>query len=140
MGAPVGLVQRHCSSGPDESDHLGNESFRLRDVHEHEACGCEIERLVGEGGALRVPAQHLGVGDPAFVEERSSQLDRLVADLDADHGSFDADSLGKELEAALRAAADLDHAGPGSNPDPIEEPRGFFRELFGLLPKALLLG
>ena len=140
MSAPVGLVQRHGASGPDESDHLGNESFRLRDVHEHEARGCEIERLVGEGSALRVPVQHLGVRDPALHEELSRQLDCLVADLDADHRSFDADSLGKELEAALWAAADLHHASPRSNPDPIEEPRGFFRELLGLLPKALLLG
>jgi hypothetical protein len=71
MGTPVGLVQCDCSSGPDESDHLGNESFRLRDVHEHEARGCEIERLVGEGSALRVPSSTW-----AFVIRRSPRNSR----------------------------------------------------------------
>ena len=135
----LSLVQSNHAAGLHESDHLRDDPLGLGDVHEDEAGSREIERRPWQAGALRVPVEDLRVRQPAFLEERSSQLDRLVADLHADHGALGPDPLRQELEAALRPAADLDRPSTRPNADLIEEPGRLAAELLGLLPQALLL-
>jgi hypothetical protein len=73
-----------------------------------------------------------------LCDEPAGESNRLAAALDAHHATRSAHSLGKEIETAVRTAANLDDAGSLGDADLIEQPARFVGELLCLLLQTLL--
>ncbi|HUO72578.1 MAG TPA: hypothetical protein VMU39_17550 [Solirubrobacteraceae bacterium] len=76
----------------------------------------------------------------ARSDERARQPDRLFTSLDTDHRARGADALGQRVETPLRAAPELNDAGPSQRSKLIEHPGRVFGELVSLSLEPLLLG
>ena len=108
MGDVVRLVEHDDPASLHERDRLGDDLFGLGNVHQHESRRDEIEFAPWQPRRSRIPMNDLDVPEAPFTDHRSRHLYGIITALDTDHMPRRTDTLGEEVKATVRAAADFD--------------------------------
>ena len=110
MGDVVRLMERDDPASLHERDRLRDDLFGLGNVHQHESRRDEIEFASWQSRRSRIPMNDLDVPEAVFTHHRSRHLHGIITALDTDHIPRRTDTLGEEVKATVRAAADFDDA------------------------------
>ncbi len=112
VGDVVGFMERDDPASLHERDRLGDDLFGLGNVDQHESRRDEIEFASWQSCRSGIPMNDLDVPEAVFSDHRSRHLYGIITALDADHSPGRTDTLGEEVKATVRAAADFDDTRP----------------------------
>src|SRR5947208_1764121 len=99
MGYPVSFVQGNDTSGPHQCGHFGNNLLRLGNVYQNQAGRRKIEGLSWQPGRGGVPVANLHVVYSSLRKKFSSELDRMIAQLDPNDRACGTDTSRQQFEA-----------------------------------------
>ena len=112
VGDIVRLVERDDPASLHQSDRLGDDLVGLGNVDQHESRRDQIEFAPWQPRRSPIPMNDLDVPEAPLTDHRSGHLYGIITALDTDHMPRRTDTLGEQIEATVRAAADFDDTRP----------------------------
>ena len=105
----IRLMERDDPANLHEGDRLGHDLVGLGNVDQHESRRDEIEFAPWQPRRSRIPMNYLDVPEAPLTDHRSRHPYRIITALDTDHMPRRTDTLGEEVKATVRAAADFNN-------------------------------
>ena len=111
---------RDPASGLNKRDHLADDQFRPRHVHQDKAHMGAVEGFAGQSGLVSVTLANLDLLQSEVTREMSRRVDEASAAVDPENRTGWTGTLAQKMQNAARAASDIDDPLSGLDPDSFE--------------------